>query len=367
MIIKKKILLVASEFAPGMIPFAATIINSLAVDNRCEVYAICVCSNNKSYKGLIDQKANVSYIEHPSSKIKRICNKIWPRNIICEIKKIQKNYNPQIVHFLTGDFSMALFVRLYRNKNFCYTIHDLQPHERKKIKFVRWVFRQIVEKGCNTMHRLIENLTTSSRYQFDILNKLYPSKNVQYTPFPTLVTDNIAKGIKSVSELENEKPYILFFGRVLPYKGTDLLISAYNEIYNEFDAKLVIAGPGTDTYKTQNEKIIRINRFIDDSEIAFLFNNAKFIVYPYISATMSGVLSLAFYFNKIVLSSDVPFFKEYECENIFYFKNGNISDLKNKMKALLTDNPSASNLCYNRFYSKYSMNDAYLDFYNKVK
>ena len=364
---KKKILLVATEYAPGMIPFATTIINSLATDNRFVVHCICVCSNNKSYKGLIINTANTSFIDYPSSKLKRILYKIWPKSIINEITKIQKQYNPHIIHFLTGDFSLALFIRFFNKNNFCYTIHDLQPHERKKISFVRWVFRQILESGYNTMHRKIGNLTTSSRYQFDLLNRLYPSKNVQYTPFPTLVTDNVAKGTNSVPELEKEHPYILFFGRVLPYKGTDLLISAYKEIYKEFDAKLVIAGPGTDAYETQNENIIRINRFIDDSEIAFLFNNAKFIVYPYISATMSGVLSLAFYFNKIALLSDVPFFKEYDCENTFYFKTGNISDLKNKMKALLTDNPSASNLCYNRFYSKHSLNDAYLDFYNTVK
>ena len=34
-------------------------------------------------------------------------------------------------------------------------------------------------------------------------------------------------------------------------------------------------------------------RFIEDEEVAYLFKKAKFIVYPYRSATMSGVLSLA--------------------------------------------------------------------------
>lgn len=217
------------------------------------------------------------------------------------------------------------------------------------------------------MHKYITNLTTSSKQQFDTLKRMYPMKNVVFTPFPTLVTDSIANGSKIVPELENEKSYILFFGRVLPYKGTDLLISAYSNLKNEIDIKLVIAGPGNDSYAIQDENVIRINRFIDDYEIAYLFKNAKIVVYPYISATMSGVLSLSFYFNKNVLLSDVPFFKEYECENTYYFKTANIIDLQNKMKMLLTDNPYASTSCYNRFYSTDTLNNAYLEFYNSVK
>lgn len=47
---KKKILFVASEFASGMIPFAATAINALAKDDRFEVHCLCVNSGIYSYK-----------------------------------------------------------------------------------------------------------------------------------------------------------------------------------------------------------------------------------------------------------------------------------------------------------------------------
>ena len=93
----------------------------------------------------------------------------------------------------------------------------------------------------------------------------------------------------------NVKEYILFFGTVDKYKGVDLLVDAYCNLTCK-SLKLVIAGRGFDI-ETHNENIIRINRFIEDEEVAYLFKKAKFIVYPYRSATMSGVLSLAYYFK----------------------------------------------------------------------
>ena len=52
---KKKILFVASEFASGMIPFAATAINALAKDDRFEVHCLCVNSGIYSYRNIILQ------------------------------------------------------------------------------------------------------------------------------------------------------------------------------------------------------------------------------------------------------------------------------------------------------------------------
>lgn len=70
----------------------------------------------------------------------------------------------------------------------------------------------------------------------------------------------------------------------------------------------MIAGSGEVYFPIQKyENIILINRYIKDEEIAWLFNHAKLTVYPYISATQSGVLSVSCYFGKPIIASDVPF------------------------------------------------------------
>ena len=48
-------------------------------------------------------------------------------------------------------------------------------------------------------------------------------------------------------------------------------------------------------------------RFIKDSEVRDLFSRAAVVVYPYISATQSGVTSIASYFDKPMVLSDLPF------------------------------------------------------------
>ena len=56
--------------------------------------------------------------------------------------------------------------------------------------------------------------------------------------------------------------------------------------------------------------MIVINRFVDDKELADLFQKAAVVVYPYISATQSGVISIASFFKKPIVLSDVDYFKE---------------------------------------------------------
>ncbi len=69
---KKKILFVASEFASGMIPFAATAINALAKDDRFEVHCLCVNSGIYSYRNIILQEANPVFLEYPKSKMMKL-------------------------------------------------------------------------------------------------------------------------------------------------------------------------------------------------------------------------------------------------------------------------------------------------------
>lgn len=96
-----------------------------------------------------------------------------------------------------------------------------------------------------------------------------------------------------------KKKYILFFGRIEKYKGIDILYKSFcesQELQKEYT--LVIAGKGRFLMQ-QNERnlnILFINRYIKDTEVGYLFKNAAAVVYPYISATQSGVLSLSCFF-----------------------------------------------------------------------
>lgn len=65
------------------------------------------------------------------------------------------------------------------------------------------------------------------------------------------------------------------FGTVDKYKGVDLLVDAYCNLTCK-SLKLVIAGRGFDI-ETHNENIIRINRFIEDEEVAYLLKRQNLL------------------------------------------------------------------------------------------
>lgn len=89
---KKKVLYVATEYAPGMIPFAASIINTAMKQNIYEVYAFCVNSGNKSYRDYMsfDNERYFCY-EYPKSKVEKIIYKFYPYGIIRTLKGIIKD------------------------------------------------------------------------------------------------------------------------------------------------------------------------------------------------------------------------------------------------------------------------------------
>lgn len=357
-----KVMFVATEFAPGMIPFAARIINTLSKDSRFEVLCLCVNSNEKTYVGKINENVRVFFLENSKNKVKKLLNKFFPLNIVKKIREIERNESPDFIHFLTGDFSLGLYaLTILKHNQYCYTVHDLIPHEVKYASFFDALLKKWINLGYKILRESSGNLTTSSLEQCDLLKKMYPKKNVKYTQFPSLVNSIIEQGTTKIPELQNIKRYILFFGSVCEYKGVNLLIDAFDQL-NDPSIFLVIAGKG-ENYGCENDKIIRLNRFFDDSELADLFKKAQFVVYPYLKATMSGVLSIALYFNKDVLLSDVPFFKENSCINSTFFRTNDVVDLKDKLSIMLHSKRVENNRCYFDLYSDEKIADAYYNFY----
>ena len=363
---KKKILFVATEFAAGMIPFAATIINTLAADNHFEIHCICVCSERHTYRGLISCAAHPIFIDYPKCIFLKILYKLWPFAIIKQVKKVQREINPDAIHYLTGDFTMANYIQCYDNVKVCYTVHDMHPHEVKLTSlFERLIFR-LITRGYRVLRERCMNLTTSSRSQLKELKDLYPDKNIEFTPFPTLMNPEIEHGGMGVKEIHDEDKYLLFFGGVQEYKGVQLLIDAFNRSSLSHDIKLVIAGRGI-VLSHLNQRIIRINRFIDDRELKALFLGAEAVIYPYLSATMSGVLSLAYYFKKRVILSDIPFFQENKTSACTFFRAGEIDDLTSKLNTLEDISYDSNNdNGYQQIYSTNALVDAYYVFYEKI-
>ena len=311
---------------------------------------------------MIKKQQGIFYVAKSKSRIKKMFCKFFPFPVIKAMNKCCEKTCYDAIHFLTGDFTLAFYFIFHKkDKKFYYTVHDLYPHEQNNHTFFETILHFYICWGYKINRNRILNLTTSSKLQLEQLKTLYPNKRVLFTHFPTLITPAIKVGKKRPPELDNIENYILFFGSLKKYKGVDLLIEAYNRSQKLHSLNLVIAGKG-ENYVTNNQKIIVINRYIEDEEISDLFGRAAFVVYPYRSATMSGVLSIAYYFNKLILASAIPFFLENNNSQIKYFLPNNVEDLQEKLEYLALRKISFSSH-YEELYSDSILSNDYFSLY----
>jgi glycosyltransferase involved in cell wall biosynthesis len=114
-----------------------------------------------------------------------------------------------------------------------------------------------------------------------------------------------------VPPLQTDKPVVLCFGLMRPYKGIDVLLEAWREVD---DAELWIAGmPRMDISPLRAAappNVRFVPRFITDDELPGYFQAADLVVLPYREIDQSGVLFTALAFGKPLLLSDVGGFPE---------------------------------------------------------
>ena len=106
-----------------------------------------------------------------------------------------------------------------------------------------------------------------------------------------------------------DRPVVLLFGLIRPYKGLDVLLEAWRGIQ---DAELWVVGRpfGVDLPADPPPGVRFVPRFVDDAEIPALFRRADLVVLPYREIDQSGVLFTALAFGRPLVLSGVGGFPE---------------------------------------------------------
>ncbi|MFP5362536.1 MAG: glycosyltransferase family 4 protein [Thermoleophilia bacterium] len=111
-----------------------------------------------------------------------------------------------------------------------------------------------------------------------------------------------------------DKPVILSFGLIRPYKGVDLLLDAFADVP---DAELWVVGmphmdlePLRELAERAPGTVRFVPRFVEEHEIPAYFRRADIVVLPYREIDQSGVLYTALAFGKALVLSAVGGFEE---------------------------------------------------------
>ncbi|HEY1805445.1 MAG TPA: glycosyltransferase family 4 protein [Terracidiphilus sp.] len=135
-------------------------------------------------------------------------------------------------------------------------------------------------------------------------------------------TELSASQAKHRLSIRTDDRTILFYGRIVPYKGLECLVEAFHHLARrDARARLIIAGEpmkGFEEYikrirraianEESSDRILCRLEFIPDHETELYFKAADVVVLPYKNIFESGVLFLAYRFGLPVIASNVGSF-----------------------------------------------------------
>lgn len=173
-----------------------------------------------------------------------------------------------------------------------------------------------------------------------------PIENIHYIPHGRMqMYNSYSEEMYNSLNFDEHKYNFVYFGFIEHYKGLNVLSAAYRKIREQRkDISLIVAGNGDfSPYKEGFEgldDVTIINRYIKDEEVGALFAGPNVIsILPYLNATQSGVIPIAFEYLTPVIASDTGGLREQLNDGKIglLFECGNVDDLVNKMNNIIDD------------------------------
>jgi glycosyltransferase involved in cell wall biosynthesis len=236
-----------------------------------------------------------------------------------KLGKYFQKMNFDIMHFDNiSQRSFGLYPFLNKTK-LVITLHDPKPHTGENSWKTFLKFNLFIPKA--------KAFILYAEFSKTLLKKVFPKVNVPINCIQLLPFSFMRNYLPKEKISDNS---ILFFGRLSPYKGIDLLLNAIPLILEKYpNQQFVVAGSTSYDFKFDEVLISKIknnvtiiNKYLSLEEIASLIDKSAFVVCPYRDATQSGVLSTTFAFGKTAIVSNVGSFGEYIKDGI----NGLISE-----------------------------------------
>jgi glycosyltransferase involved in cell wall biosynthesis len=195
------------------------------------------------------------------------------------------------------------------------TVHDLLPHdtgERYKATFAG-LYGMVDAMICHS-----DSIRTRLGDEFSV-----PAEKVSVIPHGPFFYDLPAVGAEEALQsfaLDRDELIVLWQGIIFPYKGIDLLLTAWQQVEARVGTGcLVVAGTGAPELLEEIRgqvaalglKRVKLHfRFISTEELVALYRAADVVVYPYRAITTSGALATGLALGKTIVASDLPVFRE---------------------------------------------------------
>jgi glycosyltransferase involved in cell wall biosynthesis len=239
------------------------------------------------------------------------------------------NAKPKIFHILWNNkfqlFDRTFLMMFYRmlGKENILTVHNVNAGTRdSKDTFLNRLTLRIQYKLAAHLFVHTEKMKSALIEEFDV-------QGARITVIPFGINNAVPHTRLTSAEakrrlgLRSGDKTILFFGNIAPYKGLEILVTAFQDIAAEHpDYRLIIAGRPKNCEKYWNDIREKISKdegdgrillradYIPDDETEIYFKAADVLALPYRYIYQSGVLFLGYSFGLPVLVADVGSLKD---------------------------------------------------------
>ena len=238
----------------------------------------------------------------------------WPRHrslanlaLLARLRVHLARRRPQVLHFV-GDSVVWLVLALpfLRRYPLVVTVHDVDYHPGDVQS--RRVPMRLVQRLRRSATALIVHGEGLRR---DLASRgLAPPAGIHVVHHLVLMRYVRLARAQGMSSASGDGTYrVLFFGRVMAYKGLAVLIAAADLVVEDRPhVRFVVAGTGPELDRLRPELERRPwfdvrDRFVPDDEVSQLFVDADIIALPYLEASQSGVAALAASFGRPVVAT----------------------------------------------------------------
>lgn len=240
----------------------------------------------------------VSLVSFPNARIRHAVRQF--RNIRTIFRKI-RDFAPDLIHYQGVHPWFDLAFPLLRRVPLVQTIHDFKPHtgDQPLQQTPFWI--ETIARRC------ADALIVHTQFARERVVEEFPEFAHKISIIPHIQIGEIHPSV----EPEEDENLIFFFGRIWEYKGLEYLIRAEPLISSRVpQARILIAGQGEDFSRyarmmVHEDRFIIHNEFITEDRAAEYFRRASVVVLPYIEASQSGVIPMAYSAGKPVVATTV--------------------------------------------------------------
>jgi glycosyltransferase involved in cell wall biosynthesis len=241
---------------------------------------------------------NVRLFSFPSARLRQPLRQL---RIIRAIFRKIREFAPDVIHYQGTHLWFDLAFPLLRRFPLVLTIHDFHQHpgDRLSQKTPFWIEM--------FARRHADALIVHTQHVRALALRRLRTHAGSVTVIPHIQIGEQS----SIPANAEDEGLILFFGRIWEYKGLEYLIRAEPLISARVPvARILIAGEGEDFSRyarmmVHPERFIVDNNYISEERCAEYFRRASVVVLPYIEASQSGVIPLAYSAAKPVVASNV--------------------------------------------------------------